>query len=87
MSDKKFLELKVGVKLRMEVKEEYYPGEQFRYPNGAFNYDAVVAFEIESAKEDPEGFLGNVDWNGEFTGEVVTEDVGPDPEHPHGDPS
>lgn len=74
MSDKKtFLTLKVGVKLRFEVKDYSYPKTDAFYTDGELDMDKVIAFEIEEAKDDPETFLMNADWNGEFTSEVECE--------------
>jgi hypothetical protein len=85
-----FLTLKVVVKTKFELIPENYPGEQFRYPNGDFNYDAAAASEVEAAKDDPDAFFEVSDFDGEFMTEVTSEAdeerPDPDPEYPHGGP-
>jgi len=72
-SEKTFLTLKVGVKLRFEVKDYSYPKTDEFFTDNELDMDKVIAFEIEQAKDDPESFLMNADWNGEFTSEVECE--------------
>lgn len=76
MSDKRtFLTLKVGVKLGFAICDYNYP-DTFKKEDGSLDLDKVIAFEIEQAKDDPESFLMNADWDGEFKSEVTHEDDG-----------
>jgi len=75
MADKKtFLTLKVGVKLKFEVADYSYP-DAYKKEDGTLDLNKVIAFEVEQAKDDPESFLMNADWDGDFTW-VLTHEEG-----------